>query len=182
MNTQPVVTDFDEELFGFDWLAELDREPFEDVEEFKYDPSQARAPEGSATGGQWVSARTARAIDTHISMTKEKRARAERYEATVAKLIGGKNLDDNEPFDVIVGRHAVEVKVVLSGKHSKVTMHPESLARKANFLRDEGMTGHTVVIDAREDKPVYYYKRGVGSFRLSAMHAVKSEELKGLIA
>ncbi len=130
-----------------------------------------------------IAERSARSSKHHIPATKAKQDQAAKYEETVAKLIGGKNLDDHEPFDVIKGRHAVEVKTVLLGAKSvKVTMHPDSLMRKANFLRDEKMTGHTVVIDAREEKPAYYYKVGVGSFRLSNMQVVKAAELKGLIS
>ena len=126
--------------------------------------------------------RTSRALASHIPATKERQQKAAKYEETVAKLINGKNLDDNEPFDVIKGQHAVEVKTVLPGAKSvKVTMHPDSLERKTNFLHDKKMTGHTVVIDARGDKPVYHYKVGVGSFRLSGMQTVKAAELKGLI-
>jgi SPP1 gp7 family putative phage head morphogenesis protein len=128
-----------------------------------------------------ITERTSRALESHKPATKEKQQKAAKYEATVAKLINGKNLDDHEPFDVIKGRHAVEVKAIIEGKNPKVTMHPDALARKANFLRDERMTGHTVVIDARGDKPVYHYKAGVGSFRLSSMQVVKGSELRGLI-
>ena len=129
-----------------------------------------------------IAERSVRATQSHIPATKEKQAQAAKYEETVAKLIGGKNLDDHEPFDVIKGQHAVEVKSVHPGvKNPKITMHPDALMRKGNFLRDEKMTGHTVVIDARGDKPIYYHKVGVGSFRLSNMHQVKAAELKGLI-
>ena len=129
-----------------------------------------------------IAERSARASASHIPATKARQFKAAQYEATVAKLIGGKNLEDHEPFDVIRGQHAVEVKTVLPGAKSvKVTMHPDSLMRKANFLRDEKMTGHTVAIDARGKKPVYYYASGVGSFRLSNMRTVKGAELKGLI-
>lgn len=38
MIAHPAVSAFDEELFGFDFLAELDREPVEDdVEEYAVD-------------------------------------------------------------------------------------------------------------------------------------------------
>ncbi len=161
-------------------LVDYEEMIMEDVHEF-YDPSQPRAPRGMREGGKWISGRVPRALASHVPATAERQAQAAKYEETVAKLIGGKNLDDHEPFDVIKGRHAVEVKCLVSGKNLKVTMHPDSLMRKANFLRDEKMTGHTVVIDARGDRPVYYYKVGVGSFRLSNMQQVKGAELKGLI-
>ncbi len=128
-----------------------------------------------------VATRTARSLQSHIPATKERQLKAAKYEESVARLINGKNLDDNEPFDVIKGRNAVEVKALLSGKNPKLTMHPDALLRKNQFLRKEKMTGHTVAIDARGDKPIYYYAQGVGSFRLSGMQQVKASELKGLI-
>lgn len=129
-----------------------------------------------------IAERTTRAQHSYNPATKEKQQRAARYEATVAELIGGKNLDDNEPFDVVKGKHAVEIKTVLPGaKAVKITMHPDSLARKATFLREERMVGHTVVIDARTSTTQYYYARGVGSFRLSAMQRVHETELRGLV-
>ena len=128
-----------------------------------------------------IAERSARSTIHHVPATKERQAQAAKYEETVARLIGGKNLDDHEPFDVIKGRHAVEVKCIVGGKNPKLTMHSDSLMRKANFLRDERMMGHTVAIDTRGSKPVYYYSKGVGSFRLSNMQQVAAAELKVLI-
>lgn len=128
-----------------------------------------------------IAVRTERSLKSYNPATKEKQEQAAKYEETVAKLINGKNLDDHEPFDVIKGQHAVEVKTIISGKNPKITLHPDSLERKNKFLRKEKMTGHTVVIDARGPKPVYYYRSGVGSFRLDNMQTVKPAELKGLI-
>lgn len=127
------------------------------------------------------SLRTSRARHSHKPATREKQQKAARFEKAVAKAVGGKDLDDNEPFDVIKGRQAVEVKAIIEGKNPKITMHPESLARKANYLRDNEMVGHTVVIDARSSKEIYYYARGVGSFRLSGMERVTKTRLKELI-
>ena len=149
---------------------------------FGWDESKhPRGGKGTREGGQWVSGRASRALATHVPATRERQRMAAKYEATVAKLIGGKDLGDNEPFDVVKGKHAVEVKAILTGKNPKITMHPESLARKTAWLQENKATGHTVVIDARGEGTKYYYKAGVGSFRLSAMREVGTKELGKLI-
>ena len=96
--------------------------------------------------------------------------------------MNGKNLGDHEPFDVIKGRHAVEVKAIIGGKNPKITMHPDSLARKMTQLKKDKMIGHTVAIDARGAAPVFYYRRGLGSFRLSSMERVSRAELSEKIS
>ena len=126
------------------------------------------------------STRAERAKATHKPATREKQLEAAKYEKKVAHAIGGKDLDDHEPFDVLLPRHAVEVKTILDGTHPKITMHPESLARKEKYVRKNKVRGHTVVIDARNrSKPEYYYRRGMGSFRLSGMEKVSLSELRG---
>ena len=93
----------------------------------------------------------------------------------------GKLTGDNMPFDVLMGASAVEVKTILEGKNPKITMHPESLARKVAYAKQHKLKPHTVVIDARGPRRKYYYKQGIGSFRLSGMKAVSRQELSELI-
>lgn len=136
--------------------------------------------------GNWADggsdSREDRARRSYIKMDAEKLAVATTFERSVAKYVNGVDLPDNEPFDVIVGKkHAIEVKTIIEGKNPKITMHPESLKRKTSYLRKHGMTGHTVVIDARSDRPAYYYKPGVGSFRLSGMEKVSPSAIQGYI-
>ena len=121
--------------------------------------------------------RADRARSTYKPATQEKQHLGEKEEGKIAALIGGKNLDDNEPADVIKGRHAVEVKTLIDQKNDKITMHPDSLARKLKFGRKEKMQWHTVAIDARGDTPSYYYRKGVGSFRLGSMEKVDPKQL-----
>jgi phage gp29-like protein len=150
----------------------------------RFDPNQPRDTSGkwSATGGAASEARAERARASHIGVTKEKWAIANREEKKVAAAVGGKHVGDNEPFDVHAGKTAVEVKTIVEGRNPKITMHPESLARKQAFLKERGMNGATVAVDARRSPPTYYYAQGVGSFRLSAMRQVKLAELSRLIA
>jgi len=125
-------------------------------------------------------ARAARATRSHVPMTKARRAKATESERQVAFLVGGTTTPDNRPFDVFVGKNGIECKTILSGKNPKITMHPESLARKLDAAKELNLTPHTIVVDARGDKPVYYYKQGIGSFRLSSMERVAAKDLRGL--
>jgi hypothetical protein len=117
------------------------------------------------------------ALASYKPSTAEKRRVSEKYEAEVARAVKGVNLSDNEPPDVVKGKNAVEVKTIVEGKNPKITMHGESLARKVKYGRVNKVTWHTVAVDARGEQPVYYYKQGVGSFRLKNMEPVTLEEL-----
>lgn len=81
---------------------------------------------------------------------------------------------NNQPFDVVVGRAAIEVKVFVDQKNDKITMHPESLARKVSAARKLKVQAHTVVFDTRSGKPTIYYRKGVGSFRVGSLEKVES--------
>lgn len=144
-------------------------------------PSGEHGGEFAPGSGNSSAAKRERALATHIPQTKQVRAAANRAERDVAKIIGGRDLPDHEPFDVIKNRNAVEVKAILAGKNDKITMHPESLARKIAWAKKNKMNSHTVIIDYRDGAPKYYHRKGLGSFRLSAMNQVKKSKLTGLI-
>lgn len=125
-------------------------------------------------------ARAERARASHKPSTGDKQAIAERNELRVAEAAKGDHLPDNEPFDVVKGDHAVEVKTIMKGADSvKVTMHKDSLARKVAQVAETGLRPHTVVVDERTAK--VYYKEGLGSFRLSTMQEVSWQDLDKLI-
>lgn len=113
--------------------------------------------------------RAARARATFVLMTKEKRRDAETRARVLARAIGGKATDDNQPFDVLIGRHGIELKTIQEGKNDKITMHPDSLARKIHTAKKMKIEPHTVVFDTRGGKVAVYYRQGVGSFRLKHM-------------
>jgi hypothetical protein len=69
-------------------------------------------------------------------------------------------------------RLCVEVKTIAREKNDKVTMHPESLARKTAYIEKNGGRGHTVVFDNRSDS--IYYREGCGNFRLKNMEKISS--------
>jgi len=107
-------------------------------------------------------------------MTKAKEKISTHSERRVAAVLGGEQTGDNLPVDVHVGRNAIEVKTIINGKNPKITMHPESLDRKMKYARKNKMSLHTVVVDMRGEKPEYFYRKGVGSFRLSSMKPMVS--------
>jgi hypothetical protein len=129
--------------------------------------------------------RTARALATHKPSTKEKQALADKSEHEIAEVIGGTRTDDNDPFDTVVKTpghmHGVEVKTLIDNTNDKITMHPDARERKIAWGRRNHAAMHTVVVDMRTSQTQYYYRRGVGSFRVSAMKAVSRSELSGLI-
>jgi hypothetical protein len=96
----------------------------------------------------------------------------------VAKALGATLIDDNEPLDVqgVAGgrKYGVEVKTFIHNTNDKVTIHPESLRRKLAWARREKAALHTVVVDLRGGGYAVYHRRGVGSFRLSAMNRLGS--------
>ena len=156
------------------------------IEEFKYDPSQPRAPKGSTEGGKWVSGKVSRALATHKPSTREKQRVAESQEVHVAEILGLNVHGDNDPVDVsgeMNGkRHAVEVKTFISNSNDKVTVHPDSLKRKTAWARKNKAQLHMVVVDLRSGTRELYYRRGVGSFRLGTLTPVVSAgHLKALV-
>jgi hypothetical protein len=137
-------------------------------------------------GGQHVfidggSEKAIRARGSEVKFTKRKMAIALAQEARIASAIHGKDIGDNEPFDVIAGSTAVEVKTLIEGKNPKITMRADAITRKLNYAKVNGYSPMTVVVDTRGSSPIYYYKAGVGSFRLSSMTQTTLPALRGII-
>jgi len=130
---------------------------------------------GSAAG----SGRAQRAKETYVPATAEVQKQALENQNRLARHLGGDVTEDNHPFDVIVGSHAIEVKTIVRGKNDKITMHPDSLRRKNSHSIRESLTPHTVVFDDRHGH--IYYSRGVGSFRLKSMQKVTLEEIREIL-
>lgn len=138
--------------------------------------ARAASAEARKAQKQAAEVRRLRAKNSYNPATKEKQRAAEANEKVVAQHIKGESLPDNHPFDVVAGKHAVEVKTIVSGKNPKITMHPDSLSRKQAYASEKGMKSWTVAIDARGSTHQYYVKEGVGSFRLSSMTKLGSAE------
>ncbi len=123
----------------------------------------------------------------------------EHNEGQVAAIVGGRSLPDSEPIDVRIPRshrpkHGIELKTMVFQKAGQVRMKGSARARKGQWEKDNNATLHTVVIDDRkvfnangpgqhdESKRVIFYRRGFGSFSVSAMQPVRSmAELNRLI-
>lgn len=133
--------------------------------------------------GRWTdsAARSERAKLSHKPSTQKKQARGDQEQKHIAQLIGGEVTPGNEPFDVVKPGVAVEVKAIQDNDNNKVTMHPDSRRRKEEYAQEHGLTPHTVAVDLRGGKRKYYYKQGVGAYRLSSMQRVTSAQLRHLI-
>ena len=130
------------------------------------------APSHESGGANASEMRALRAKGSYKPATQVNQRAAEEQEGIVAKALGGHQSGDNLPFDVLTHDKGVEVKALISNANAKLTMHPDSLARKVKFARKNGVKAFTVAADISGSEPVYYAKRGVGSFRVSNMERV----------
>ena len=135
---------------------------------------------GRGSGGLDSADRAARARASYKPATAAAQRLGEGMESKLASAIGGRGLPDNEPFDVLKGKHMIEVKTIVRGKNDKITMHPESLRRKVKAVKQAKGTAHTVVFDARGKPPKVFYQEGLGSFRLRSMKETSLGELKAV--
>jgi hypothetical protein len=119
-------------------------------------------------------------------------------EDRLAQRLGGKSYPDNGPTDVEsqIGNktRGTELKTLVHGKNDKVTMKKDALARKYAWEKENHSKMETVILDHRDrfaggknaahySGHEIYYKRGLGSLRISSMHKVKDDaELKQLQA
>ncbi|CAB4190416.1 hypothetical protein UFOVP1196_57 [uncultured Caudovirales phage] len=136
-----------------------------------------------------------RAKASYKPSTKAKQQWAEANEIKIAKMVGGKQTDNNKPMDVIVtvGRktYGIEVKTMVDNGNDKITMHPASRLRKEAWGVEHKSSIQTVVIDDRKafgsanfSGHQLYFREGVGAFRLKGMTKVRNaahlRELMGL--
>lgn len=121
---------------------------------------------------------------------KEEHVHAAGVEKEVAAAVKGNWEEDNAFYDVKTGsgagQHFLEVKSMLKGDKTSISVHPDALLRKVDGMAGAGKgTFHTVVVDERatysggEYQGSYsgnrlYYKRGSGRYALTQMHPVKS--------
>lgn len=140
---------------------------------------------GRGTKDKESTDRAKRALATHVPATAAKQRVAEANELIIAKAIGGKQLTDNSPFDVLKGKIGIEIKSVFPGvKNDKITMHPESRDRKLLAIKLMKLEkAVTVICDMRNSK--FYVGEGVKSFRfgpkaLAGGQGVKEVGLKDL--
>ena len=125
-----------------------------------------------------TASRAAKALATHKPATAHKQRLADEAEKRVARMTGGERTGDNLPVDHVIKSKAgkvfgVEVKSVSENRNDKLTMHPESLARKVTWGHANHASLHTVVVDLRGKLPRVLYRKGVGSFRLANLTTVR---------
>ena len=129
--------------------------------------------------------RVARAKKSAVKTDKSSQDIAERSEVVLAKALGIPKSGDNLAFDVRNDEVAIEVKPLVNGKNEKITMSKTALGRKLAEQRAEGLKAYTVVVDRRSGgmtgHATYYYREGLGSFRLGSMTKVSLGELKGIV-
>jgi hypothetical protein len=130
-----------------------------------------------------LSERAQRALASYKPVSKEKVAKTKANEVALARIVDGKSTNDSHPFDILKGNIAIEVKTLIEGGHDKITMHPKSMAKKDEYITEHKLKStYTVAVDMRGGKNTWYFKKGLGSFRLSAMERLSSpEELKRLL-
>ena len=129
--------------------------------------------------------RVERAKKSQVVTGKKSQDIAERSEIVLAKALGIPKSGDNLAFDVRNDDVAIEVKTLVNGKNEKITMGKTALGRKLAEQRAEGLKAYTVVVDRRQGgmtgHATYYYREGLGSFRLGSMTKVSLGELKRIV-
>ncbi len=164
-----------------------------DVE--KYSESQPRVPGGGPGGGEFgsggstvvgaASARMQRAVNSQVRTGQKEQQIADRSEKVLSEAIGIPRTGDNNAFDLRNGDHGIEIKTFVHTANDKVTMSKAALGRKIAEQRADGIKVHTVVVDRRaggmRGNATYYYKEGVGSFRLGSMAKVTLAQLKEIV-
>lgn len=158
-------------------------------EDGAYRPGQPRdghgkwTKTGAPSDGQ--KSRAQRAKESYNPSTAEKQRRADAEQDRFAKAVRGINTDtdgSNEPFDVIKGRHAVEFKTMIDNKNDKLNMAPDCRRRKEREAHKRKYIAHTVCCDIRSGTREYYYKKGVGAFRLHKMMRVTLDYIRKIIS
>jgi dsDNA-binding SOS-regulon protein len=142
--------------------------------------------------------RVERAKKSAVRTDKVSQDIAERSEIVLAKALGIPKSGDNLAFDVRNDDVAIECKTLVNGKNERISMGKAALGRKIAEQRAEGLKAYTVVVDRRAEyssrighgakvgdpltgHATYYYKEGLGSWRLGSMTKVTIAELKEII-
>jgi hypothetical protein len=128
--------------------------------------------------------RVQRALAAYNPMTRTKRQIASESEKMLSQALGLPRTPDNSTFDLLGSAVGVEVKTLIDQKNDKITMHPESLQRKEDAIRQAGagFKAFTVVVDKRGGPVSFYVSPGVGSFRIGNMSRVNLNQLRGMVS
>jgi hypothetical protein len=161
-----------------------------------YSLNQPRTATGRfASGGSGGGARAARAVASFKPSTQAKQEEGDRSQKLVARALGGQETGDNEPMDVVlkVGSVTVgvEAKTFCDQTNDKVTVHPESRARKEAWAKKHRARTFVVVVDRRDtfgdgahsgaySGTRYHVAEGIGSFRLGGGSFRSFDSLAGV--
>ena len=171
------------------------------VEESEAWEDEARVPSGEPGAGEWTSGGGGGAAKEELSAeTRERvdRAKAsavrtgqaeqliaDRSEQVLSSAIGIPRTRDNSAFDLRNDDVGIEVKTLVNGKNEKITMSKAALGRKVAEQRADELKAYTVVVDRRtgglHGQATYYYREGLGSFRLGSMTKTTLSELRGIV-
>lgn len=127
------------------------------------------------------SERMKRAMESHKGGSLQAQRVADEQERIVSNAIGIPRTKDNSAFDCRNGKTGVELKTMQESANGKITMSKTALARKMAEASRDKLKTFTVVADKRGGSTKYYYKEGLGSFRVGSMTPVKLGDLKGIL-
>jgi hypothetical protein len=124
-----------------------------------------------------------RAQSAYVSANYAEQKIADEQERIVASALGLPRTPDNQEFDMKTPHLGVELKTMVKQTNDKITMSKTALAKKVDSIQaaGPGFRAFTVVADKRGGSTRYYYREGVGSFRLGTMHQVSLPQLKSII-
>ena len=161
---------------------------------------EARVPSGEPGAGEWTSGgagaakeevsaetreRVERAKSSAVRTGQQEQAIADRSEKVLSEAIGIPRTADNSAFDLRNDDVGIEVKTLVNGKNEKITMSKTALGRKIAEQRADELKVYTVVVDRRtgglHGQATYYYRKGLGSFRLGSMIKTTLSELRGIV-
>jgi hypothetical protein len=161
---------------------------------------EARIPSGEPGAGEWTSGgagavkeemsaetreRVERAKSSAVRTGQQEQAIADRSEKVLSEAIGIPRTPDNAAFDLRNDDVGIEVKTLVNGKNEKITMSKTALGRKIAEQRADELKAYTVVVDRRtgglHGQATYYYREGLGSFRLGSMTKTTLSELRGIV-
>jgi hypothetical protein len=138
-------------------------------------------------GAEAKNERVERAKKSQVVTKKAAQRIADHSEQVLADGLSMSRTPDNSPFDLRTDEVGVEVKTMVNQKNDKITMSKAAIGRKLAEQRAEGIKIYTVVADRRAaglkggGNATYYYREGVGSFRLGQMTKVSMSELRSIV-
>ena len=143
--------------------------------------SHERVAGGPTQAGFKPSDKIQRAMEAHKGGSLAAQRIADKQEEIVSKGIGIPRTKDNSAFDCRNAKTGVELKTMVESANGKITMSKAALARKMAEAQHDKLRTFTVVADRRGGNTTYYYKEGLGSFRVGSMTPATLSEIRGIV-